>query len=633
VAGKNEPKTEEVPARPHASRDTVPLPANTVPIDRGSRPVTFPYSPGDPILPGYRLVKPLGRGGFGEVWLADAPGGMSVAIKVLANVGRREGTREYRALQTIKNIRHAHIVPVFGVWLKSSDGTCLGEADVAEASRRILAAGGAVANDASEQAPLELIVAMGLGDGTLHDRLQEALRSGATGLPQAELLDWMRQAALALDHFNAGARTAAGGAAAVQHCDIKPQNILLVGDVVQVCDFGLARSQGEVRATSNNMASLAYAPPEMLKPPYDPSATTDQYALAISYHELRTGRLPYRDATMVGVLNEKLSGALDLAAVAPAEQEVLTRALDRDPANRFPSCIAFVRALAAAVGPLQESEHGTAAGTSTATDRTQADTTKVMVQQAPAGGVDGSDRKPRGRWVLPAAIGAVVSVAALWRMADSPDVPADPDEHHVEEPSSQDGIPPDRQEVRDDAAGTQRPAASAMARGEALENEGNLVAAAAAYAAEPSISPDRLASILWDLHTLASDAGRPHDSLPILDRLERLYGGAVAPQVEGIGRWDVVNALAWYLATLPEGSDAPRARILAEEGMTLAGDDHLERAQSLDTLAAALARDGDFTAALERIVEAISLATTPAMVADFEARREAYASGVAWTKP
>jgi len=67
--------------------------------------------------------------------------------------------------------------------------------------------------------------------------------------------------------------------------------------------------------------------------------------------------------------------------------------------------------------------------------------------------------------------------------------------------------------------------------------------------------------------------------------------------------------------------------------MTLAGDDHLERAQSLDTLAAALARDGDFTAALERIVEAISLATTPAMVADFEARREAYASGVAWTKP
>jgi hypothetical protein len=57
--------------------------------------------------------------------------------------------------------------------------------------------------------------------------------------------------------------------------------------------------------------------------------------------------------------------------------------------------------------------------------------------------------------------------------------------------------------------------------------------------------------------------------------------------------------------------------------MKLAGDDHLERAQSLDTLAAALARDGDFTAALERIDEAISLATTPAMVADFEARREA----------
>ena len=50
----------------------------------------------------------------------------------------------------------------------------------------------------------------------------------------------------------------------MQHCDIKPQNILLVGDAVQVCDFGLARAQGEVRATSNTMASLAYAAPEMV---------------------------------------------------------------------------------------------------------------------------------------------------------------------------------------------------------------------------------------------------------------------------------------------------------------------------------------------------------------------------------
>jgi len=55
------------------------------------RTATFPYHPGDIILPGYRLTKRLGSGGFGEVWRAEAPGGLGVAIKILANLGRREG--------------------------------------------------------------------------------------------------------------------------------------------------------------------------------------------------------------------------------------------------------------------------------------------------------------------------------------------------------------------------------------------------------------------------------------------------------------------------------------------------------------------------------------------------------------
>lgn len=48
----------------------------------------YPYYPGEVILPGYRLDKRLGSGGFGEVWRATAPGGMGVAIKILANLGR-----------------------------------------------------------------------------------------------------------------------------------------------------------------------------------------------------------------------------------------------------------------------------------------------------------------------------------------------------------------------------------------------------------------------------------------------------------------------------------------------------------------------------------------------------------------
>jgi serine/threonine protein kinase len=218
---------------------------------------------------------------------------MSVAIKVLVNVGRREGTREYRALQTVKNIRHAHMVPVFGVWLKASDGTCLGEADVAEAGRRILGNHGAAGAESVQQAPLELIVAMGLGDGTLYDRLQASVRAGATGLPPEQLLDWMRQAALALDHFNAGARTATGGAAAVQHCDIKPQNILFnkASGTLKLADFGLARAfMIPIRAYTHEVVTLWYRAPDVLMGNKRYSTPVDVWALGCIFAEMHNGR-------------------------------------------------------------------------------------------------------------------------------------------------------------------------------------------------------------------------------------------------------------------------------------------------------------------------------------------------------
>ncbi|MFM8708046.1 MAG: serine/threonine-protein kinase, partial [Planctomycetia bacterium] len=331
------------------------------------RAATFPYHAGDVILPGYRLTKRLGSGGFGEVWRAEAPGGRGVAIKILANLGRREGGREYRALQTIKNIRHAHIVPLFGVWLKASDGRVLSEAELQEAEKRILAVGPAVSERANagggaDAAPgpaglesLELIVAMGLGDQTLYDRLRESQRDDGRPLPPEQLLPWMQQAALALDHFNSSSRRSTENSKAVQHCDIKPQNMLLVGDVVQVCDFGLARAQGEVRATSNTMASLAYAAPEMVSPPYDPAPTTDQYSLAISYIEMRTGQLPYAELTPISILRAKVDGRMDLSPLASAEARVIARALEVDPAKRWQTCAEFVRALQSSVPRARES--------------------------------------------------------------------------------------------------------------------------------------------------------------------------------------------------------------------------------------------------------------------------------------
>jgi len=618
-----------------------------VPAPSPLRPATFPYHPGDVILPGYRLTKRLGSGGFGEVWRATAPGGMGVAIKILANLGRKEGGREYRALQTIKNIRHAHIVPLFGVWLKAKDGRVLSEDELAEAEKRILSVG--PARDGGQDDPeesaaaslesLELLVAMGLGDQTLFDRLRDAKRAGAAALTPSELLPWMHQAALALDHFNSGARRSDDSLKAVQHCDIKPQNILLVGDAVQVCDFGLARAQGEVRATSNTMASLAYAAPEMVSPPYDPSPTTDQYSLAMTYVELRTGKLPYAELNPLTIVRSKLDGRIDLDELPAAEARVLQRALAVDPAKRWQSCAEFIRALRASarqaglttsgdIGssrpfePTVPAASAPAAGP--AVDKAAATLTQPPTT-ATVATVDAPSRPARRQPAILAASGLAAVAAALAggyallrpRPTEPPAVTADAD-----------ASAPARSTATS-------PAPSPREHAIALQRRGAFAAAGEAFAAAYADEPDELAAILWDLQTQAADARRIDDCVPILERLEKLYAASPAPRVKGISRWDVVNALAWYTATRP-AADAVAGRaavVLAREGLTLAGDDPGTRGAALDTLAAATARAGDFAEAVRRIDEAIALAQDPAQRADYERHRSRYAANAAWSEP
>jgi serine/threonine protein kinase len=87
-----------------------------------------------------------------------------------------------------------------------------------------------------------LVVCMELGQGTLKDRLEACQRQGLTGVPAAELITLVREAAEGIDFLNAPSHSI-GGAQQVRviHQDIKPQNLLLVSGVLKVADFGLAR--------------------------------------------------------------------------------------------------------------------------------------------------------------------------------------------------------------------------------------------------------------------------------------------------------------------------------------------------------------------------------------------------------
>ncbi len=250
----------------------------------------------------------------------------------------------------MKKIRHTHLVPIFAFWLKNAEGQVIDDALVgtaetftAETKPAELRATMAPPPVLARPLATELIIAMGLGDKSIFDRLQECFAEGLAGVPQDELLHYLEDAAEAIDFLNRPVHDLGSGPVAIQHCDIKPHNLMIVGGGAQVCDFGLARMMGADRTTTA-AATLAYAAPECLVEG-KPSASTDQYSLAVSYYELKTGALPYGDETLASVMDAKRQGKLDFSKLPPGEQAVLRRATSQNPPDRYPSSLDMIGAL------------------------------------------------------------------------------------------------------------------------------------------------------------------------------------------------------------------------------------------------------------------------------------------------
>jgi serine/threonine protein kinase len=266
---------------------------------------------GEPV-PGYQLVKRLGKGGFGEVWEATGPGGFPLAMKLIC-LGAPAGEVELRSLELMKHVRHPNLLVQFGAW--QCDGT--------------------------------LFIAMELAEDTLLNRLNAAINDGLPGIPAEELLEYVADAAQGIDYLNAP-RSEAGQPHGIQHRDIKPANLLRLGGRVKVADFGLAKLLDHTVASNSGSLTPAYAAPEFFKG--ETSARSDQYSLAVSYCQLRGNRLPFR-GSREQVMMGHLTNPPDLGMLPPAEQAVVNRALAKGPEDRWPSCSAFARALTLAARP------------------------------------------------------------------------------------------------------------------------------------------------------------------------------------------------------------------------------------------------------------------------------------------
>ena len=382
--------------------------------------MSYDYVKGDEPVPGYRMIQFLGAGGFGKVWKASAPGGTEVALKVIA-LGGVHGRKEFRALQLVKKVRHPNLIPVVAFWLKDEHGEILddaltGQDDLPMADTAALSQAASrtmVVPEETPAEPAELIIAMGLGGQSLFQRLEECQSQGAEGIPIDELLNYMEGAAEAIDYLNRPIHDLGAGQAAIQHCDIKPQNLMVVGGATQICDFGLSRVMGAVRSTMAAAGTVAYAAPECLIDG-KPSPTTDQYSLAITYFELRIGALPYGSETFAGVTEAVIKGNLDLSKLPDAEQAVIRRATLREPQKRYSSAVVMVQALRAAVSGDQIAPTGSAR-------RIPVFTILVAAVVLAAGGFFGVQRVIRNRAdVAREGGGAAVKAPAVEAEPDEP---------------------------------------------------------------------------------------------------------------------------------------------------------------------------------------------------------------------
>jgi serine/threonine protein kinase len=129
----------------------------------------------------------------------------------------------------------------------------------------------------------------------------------------------------------------------LQHLDIKPENLLVVGGHVKVADFGLVKDVQDVTVSLMGGMTPVYAAPEV----FDgrPSLQSDQYSLAIVYQEMLTGVLPFPGKTPAQLTSQHLHGHPRLTPLSAADRPVIARALDKVPQRRFHNCCELIEAL------------------------------------------------------------------------------------------------------------------------------------------------------------------------------------------------------------------------------------------------------------------------------------------------
>lgn len=293
------------------------------------------------VFAGFTIVRLLGSGGMGEVYLAEHPRlPRHDALKILPSgisADRDFRQRFEREADLASTLWHPHIVGVHD--RGESDG--------------------------------QLWISMDFVDGL--DAARKLAEAHPSGMPVGEVVKIVTAVANALDYAHKRG---------LLHRDVKPGNIMLADadddgeQRILLTDFGIARDVNEISgltATNMTVGTVAYSAPEQLMGD-EITGRADQYALAATAYHLLSGSLLFPHSNPAVVIGRHLNAAPpSIAETRPelaALDAVLAVALAKDPNDRFSRCTEFAHALAEQVSPPEYASHATPTHPASAARRT-----------------------------------------------------------------------------------------------------------------------------------------------------------------------------------------------------------------------------------------------------------------------
>ncbi len=363
------------------------------------------------VLGSYRIVRELGRGGMGTVYLAEHTLiGRQAAIKVLRpepSTNHALVTRFFNEARAATAIRHLGIVEVYDFGY--------------------------------DDAGVAYIVMEYLRGESL------ARRVGRKRMDPPQALTVIRQIAAPL---------AAAHRAGIVHRDLKPDNVFIVpddeaagGERVKLLDFGVAKLSAEMTSGEHTHSGVIVGTPTYMAPEQCRGVAVDQradlYALGCILYRLLVGTPPFTGEGIGDILTGHIhlpppAPSASVAGLDPAIDELVVRLLAKRPEDRPRSAEELVRAIDAIVGPVRETtisgagsarEVSTPAPSDPGIELMSTIGTVTGASQALTVGVGrpaaGPARVTRGRWIaaggaIAAAVAAIVVVVAAGGGAASP---------------------------------------------------------------------------------------------------------------------------------------------------------------------------------------------------------------------